>query len=117
MAIQEKAEKLKNIIKETFTSYANLSQSLDRSFPLRVFDAQWTAKLAEDQLRKELMRLDDRRESLMNAGIIDSEVKAVTLRSGRIDSVVVKALEIYVGDAIDKLNVFDSLLARVDLFK
>ena len=34
LAIQDKAEKLSNIIKNTIGAYANLSQSLDRSFPL-----------------------------------------------------------------------------------
>jgi hypothetical protein len=65
LAIQQKAEKLKAILKDTLTTYANLSRSLDRSFPLRVFDAQGSAKLSEDQLRQELKHLDERREALI----------------------------------------------------
>jgi energy-coupling factor transporter ATP-binding protein EcfA2 len=40
LAITEKAEKLKSILKDTLSVYANLSQSLDRTFPLRVFDSE-----------------------------------------------------------------------------
>jgi predicted ATPase len=117
LAIQQKAQKLKTILKDTLTIYANLSQSLDRSFPLRVFEAQGTANLSQDQLRQELRQLDERREALMSAGILDTEYKAVTMRSGNIEPGVAMALEIYVKDATQKLDVFNNLRSRLDLFK
>jgi predicted ATPase len=104
-------------LKDTLTTYANLSQSLDRSFPLRVFEAQGSAKLAEDQLRKELTQLDKRRQALMDAGILDTDYKAVTLRGGNIERGVAMALEMYVKDAVQKLDVFNTLRARLDLLK
>lgn len=117
LAIQQKALKLKTILKDTLTTYANLSQSLDRTFPLRVFEAQGSATLSQDELRQELNRLDNRREALMSAGIIDTEYKPVTLRPGNIESGVAMALEIYVRDASQKLDVFNNLRSRLDLFK
>ena len=117
LAIQQKAHKLKAILKDTLTTSANLSQSLDRSFPLRVFEAQGSANLSQDQLRQELSKLDERREALMSAGILDTEYKPVTLRGGNIEPGVAMALEIYVKDAIQKLNVFNNLRAHLDLFK
>jgi predicted ATP-binding protein involved in virulence len=117
LAIQEKARKLRNILQETLTAYANLSQSLDRSFPLRVFEAQGSPSLSQTALRQELRNLDDRREALMSAGILDTQYEAVTLRSGDIEPGVAMALEIYVKDAVQKLNVFSALRSRLDLFK
>ena len=117
LAIQQKAQKLKAIITNTLGEYANLSQSLDRSFPLRVFEAQYTTRLTQDQLRDELKKLDERREALMGAGILDAEHAAVTMRSGEIERGVAMALEIYVNDAVKKLDVFNSLRSRLDLFK
>jgi energy-coupling factor transporter ATP-binding protein EcfA2 len=117
LAIQEKAQKLKAIITDTLGAYANLSQSLDRSFPLRVFEAQYTTRLTQDQLREELKKLDERREALMGAGILDAEHKPVTMRSGDIDRGVAMALEIYVNDTVKKLDLFNNLRARLDLFK
>jgi predicted ATP-dependent endonuclease of OLD family len=117
LAIQQKAQQLKTILKDTLTKYANLSQSLDRSFPLRVFEAQGSATLSQDQLRQELRQLDERREALMSAGILDTEDKAVTMRGGNIEPGVAMALEIYMKDATQKLDVFNNLRSRLDLFK
>jgi predicted ATPase len=96
---------------------SNLSQSLDRSFPLRVFEAQGSGTLSQDLLRQELRQLDERRDALMKAGILDTEYKAVTLRGGNIEPGVAMALDIYVRDAVKKLDVFNNLRARLDLFK
>jgi predicted ATPase len=117
LAIQQKAQKLRAILKDTLASYATLSQSLDRSFPLRVFDSQGSPKLPQDQLRLELKQLDERRDALMAAGILDTDYRTVTMRSGNIEPGVAMALEIYVKDAVQKLNVFNDLRARLDLFK
>ncbi|MCK1386879.1 AAA family ATPase [Bradyrhizobium sp. 21] len=117
LAIQQKAQTLRTILKDTLTKYANLSQSLDRTFPLRVFEAQGTATLTQDELRQELSRLDERREALMGAGIIDTEYQPVTMRPGNIESGVAMALEIYVRDTSQKLDVFNNLRSRLDLFK
>jgi hypothetical protein len=117
LAIQQKADKLKSILRETLARYANLSQSLDRTFPLRVFEAQGSAKLSEDELRQELRGLDERREALMTSGILDTDYRPVTLRAGNIEPGVVMALEIYVKDTVSKLDVFDDIRSRIDLFK
>jgi ABC-type iron transport system FetAB ATPase subunit len=117
LAIQEKAQKLRTILKNTFERYASLSNNLDRSFPLRVFEAQGSASLSQDQLREELKSLDGRRDALMKAGILDADDKSVTIRGGNIDPGVVMALEIYVRDASKKLDVFNNLRSRLDLFK
>jgi hypothetical protein len=117
LAVQQKAEKLKTILGETLARYANLSQSLDRTFPLRVFEAQGSAKLSEGTLRQELRVLDERREALMASGILDSDFRPVSLRAGNIEPGVAMALEIYVKDTVDKLDVFNDLRAKVDLFK
>jgi len=117
LAIQEKAAKLKSIFKDKLSESANLSQSLDRTFPLRVFDAQGSVKFSNEQLRQELRKLDERREAFMAAGILDTDYQPVTMRSGEIEPGVAKALEIYVSDTTQKLNTFNDLYARVDLLK
>jgi energy-coupling factor transporter ATP-binding protein EcfA2 len=117
LAIQQKAQALKTILQNTITNYANLSQSLDRTFPFRVFEAQGSPSSSQEGLRLELKSLDDRREALMSAGILDAQHEAVTLRSGNIEPGVARALEIYVTDAVRKLDVFNELRGRLDLFK
>lgn len=53
----------------------------------------------------------------MGAGIIDTEYQPVTMRPGNIESGVAMALEIYVRDTSQKLDVFNNLRSRLDLFK
>lgn len=61
--------------------------------------------------------MDKRRQALMDAGILDTDYKAVTLRGGNIERGVAMALEMYVKDAVQKLDVFNTLRARLDLLK
>jgi ABC-type transport system involved in cytochrome c biogenesis ATPase subunit len=117
LAIQQKAEKLKSILGETLARYANRSQSLDRTFPLRVLEAQGTAKLSEDELRAALKEMEERRAALMASGILDTDYRPVSLRAGGIEPGVAKALEIYVEDTISKLDVFNEIHPRIDLFR
>ena len=117
LAIQQKAQKLRSIMKDTIANYANLSQSLDRSFPLRVIEAQGSTMQSQEELRKRLKLLDQKREALMSAGILDSELKTVTMKGGNIEPGVAMVLDIYVNDTIQKLDVFNGLRARLDLFK
>lgn len=115
LAIQQKALKLKAILKDTLSESANLSQSLDRSF--RVFEARGPAQLSQRELREELESLDQRREALMSAGILDKEYEAAKIPAGNIDPGRVVALEIYVSDAKKKLDVFTNIRSKIDLFK
>lgn len=117
LAIQQKAQTLCGILQKTLTAYANLAQSLDRTFPFRVFEAQGSPSSSQDVLREALKSLDDRREALMRAGILVTQHEAVSLLSGHIELGVARALEIYVEDAGQKLDVFNDIQSRLDLFK
>jgi predicted ATP-binding protein involved in virulence len=115
-AIQEKAQKLKAIIAAQLTDYAALSQSLDRSFPRRVIAAPDT-KFSED-LKSSLSGLDQKRKSLMEAGILVSESDdPVALPAGPIAPAIASVLSVYVVDTIRKLSSLDTILSRVTLFK
>src|SRR5262249_14533918 len=107
IAIEQKAQKLIAILRDTLTRYASLSQSLDLSLPFLVFEAQGSSDLSQDELREALKKLDERREALMKAGILDKDYQPVTLRGGEIDRGVAMALELYVKVAVKKLDVFN----------
>ncbi|MDR3564456.1 MAG: AAA family ATPase [Negativicutes bacterium] len=117
LAVQQKAANLASILGDTLKRYANKSQSLERTFPLRVFEAQGSAKFSEAELRAELRKLDERRDALMTSGLLDTDYRPVSLRDGDMQPGVAMALEIYVKDTTEKLNVFNDMGARIDLFK
>ena len=119
LAVQQKASQLSQIIKNTLTEYAALSQSLDRSFPRRVLESplKGASRVPDTELRKELERLDERRKALMAAGILDTDFEPVTISFGSIDPGVARVLQIYVTDTDKKLTVFDRLRERLDVLK
>ncbi len=53
----------------------------------------------------------------MSAGLLDTDTESVTIGQEKIDSTLVKVLEIYVQDNQEKLAVFDNLLSRINIFK
>jgi predicted ATP-binding protein involved in virulence len=115
LVVQEKAEKLKAIIQGALTQYATLSQSRDRTFPRRVIQAPGR-DLTESELRHKLEELDRKRRALMGAGVLDTEFDYVAIEGVAIEEAVAKVLEIYVKDNEEKLTVFDTLLAKIDVF-
>ncbi len=116
LAIMEKAQSLRTIISNEINSYAAFSQSLDRTFPRRVIQDSIQGE-AED-LTAKLAELDQKRNNLMKAGILDTEVDVqVALPTGSIDQALARVLQTYAVDTQRKLETLDPLLARIDLFK
>lgn len=117
LVVQKKAETLREIIQSVLSQYANLSQSRDRTFPQRVISETKQKTLTEQQLRDRLQSLDDQRQSLINAGILDADIEPVTFEEGFIQASLFPVLEIYIRDNEEKLKVFDALLAKINVFR
>jgi predicted ATP-binding protein involved in virulence len=116
-AISRKAQTLRKVIAEQLTSYAALSQSLDRSFPKRVIGLQDSSILAPENLKTQLTELDKKRDSLMLAGILDSEADdPVTLPVGPLAPAISRVLSVYAQHTRQKLDSLSLLQARIELF-
>lgn len=116
LAISKKAETLRSIIAQQLTAYAAMSQSLDRSFPRRVIERQHKV-LPPENLRERLQELDRRRQSLMAAGILDTEAyEPVTLPEGTMEEAIARVLSVYAADTLEKLSSLSTLLGRIQLF-
>ena len=115
-AIQQKAEKLKQIIARELTAYAALSQSLDRSFPVRVMRS--SNMMSTEKLKQLLGELDIKRKRLMGVGILDVEAtENVELPADNVDDAIARLLSVYVDDTHKKLDSLEKILSRVQLFK
>ena len=112
-AIDDKARNLQQIIRGTLAQYANLSQSLDRSFPRRVLRAKYRQSIPAVELRAQLEDLDQNRQELMHAGILDEELEQVSMEGGDIESGVAQVLDVYIRDTEKKLKVFEGLLEKI----
>ena len=116
LAIAQKAQALREIIARTLAEYANLSQSLDRSFPRRVI--QQASVLPAENLKSTLQTLDEQRRQLMDAGILGAEgSEPVNLPGGEIEDAIARVLSVYATDTQRKLEYLSPLLEKVKLFK
>jgi predicted ATP-binding protein involved in virulence len=116
-SVAEYSNELSQSIQAKLAESAALSQSLDRTFPLRVMSHQAPSHVTSEQLRDELGRLEEKRAHLMEAGLIDSQGDLEFHVPPQIDESTRNLLSVYVKDVEEKLGVFDDIVARIDLLK
>ena len=111
---EELAEQVQRILAE----YGSLSQSLDRTFPVRLVEEHKGSDSSMETLRQELSEIEEKRSKLVEAGILDQEPGG--LASAALEGVDEShrgVLAVYAQDAKKKLGVFDDLYQRVDTFR
>ena len=112
------SQELARLIKETLTEYGNLSQSLDRTFPIRLVDQPEIHESAEHELKKELISIENKRKLLTEAGLlVSSEEERQWPGLEDVDDSKLGVLAVYAQDTKQKLAVFDDLYRRVDTLK
>ena len=70
------AAELADQIRSVLAKYAEMSQSLDRSFPRRLVQAAAPSDLSMEQIDKRLRSLEEKRIELTEAGLLDKEAGA-----------------------------------------
>ncbi len=113
------ARELAKQIRDTLARYAELSQSLDRSFPRRLVTAapKTSLSLSRTQIREKLAEIENRRNRLADAGLIDEEEQSHFEMPPEIASEKIDVLLVYIADVEKKLEVFDDLFLKIELFK
>jgi predicted ATP-binding protein involved in virulence len=111
------ARELARRIQRTLAQYAELSQSLDRSFPRRLVESSRPAGHSIESIRRRLSKLEARRNSLTEAGLLDKEAHTPFDTLSVIDETRADVLSVYIDDVEKKLSVFDDLSKRIDLLQ
>jgi len=113
------SEELATIIQKKFNEYAGLSQSLDQTFPRRVIYRDLGATLSLEELRGKLKSLDEKRERLTEAGLLDKEPHYFAFEGvpTSIDDVTRSVLSVYAADMDKKLSVFNDVTDKIELLK
>lgn len=116
LTVQECAKDLVVRISSALKNYGAKSQQLDQSFPHR-FISETTPSMEVVELKEKLTQIGLKLKDLRAIGLLDAEyVQPFEIES--LDSVEKNKIEImslYVRDSQAKLEVFDSILARVQL--
>jgi len=111
------ANELARTINKKLAEYGALSQSLDRSYPARLFNKDARNGSTQESLKEQLKELEAKRNHLVDVGILDASLDMDFKELPQeIDENNLTALSVYVRDSQEKLKVFDELTEKIDLF-
>lgn len=110
------SDELAKVMQDKFKEYGTISQSLDRTYPVRVVKQQPLAELTDHQLREQLDELENTRWRLIEVGLLEKDENSdFQIQPQDIDESTKNALSVYVEDVEKKLNVFDDIAKKIDL--
>ncbi|MEB3282447.1 MAG: AAA family ATPase [Lyngbya sp.] len=116
-SVETYSQELAEQIQETLTEYGVLSQSLDRTFPARVINQEFSYNLTEEALRDKLSKLEEQRKKLRYLGLLERDENPDFQVEREIDDKTKSILSVYVEDVEKKLKVFSEISSKIDLFK
>lgn len=112
--IEKYSQELSTLIKQKIGEYAQITQSLDSSFPKRLFKHK-SNNFSIEELKNRLKNLGNKREKLSKYGFLKSE-EATFFEYNNIEENDTKVLSLYIKDNEEKLSVFDFLIDKIELF-
>lgn len=112
--IEKYSHELSNKMKQTIGEYAQVTQSLDSSFPKRLFQEK-TTSLDNDILKDKLKSLQEQRQKTSEYGLLKLD-EDTFFQEDEISDSDTKVLSLYIADSEEKLAVFSSLVNRIELF-
>lgn len=113
--IEKYARELSNLIKEQINKYAEITQTLDSSFPKRLFQKNEDISCSTEELKERLDGLQEKRQKLSDYGLLKSDEDSLFTEEN-IKQSDTKVLSLYISDNEKKLQVYDNLIDRIDTF-
>lgn len=123
LSVAVHADDLAKAIQAKLAEYATLSQSLDRTFPVRLVEEMQSPAVAgqrfvvTSELRHKLTELEEKRNRLQDAGLLDKQEDLRFQVPEELQEPTQRVLPVYVADVEKKLSVFDDIAAKIDLLK
>ncbi|MGB0383462.1 MAG: AAA family ATPase [Ardenticatenaceae bacterium] len=115
--VEQYSKELVEIIQQKLAESAALSQSLDRTFPMRLVEQMAEVKITNGALQDKLTSLERKRSELKEVGLLDQEENHPFLPIEKMADDARNLLGIYVQDVEQKLSVFDDISDRLTLLK
>ncbi|WP_310429002.1 AAA family ATPase [Chamaesiphon sp. VAR_48_metabat_135_sub] len=112
------SEELATLIQIKLAEYATTSQSLDRTFPVRVLQQGSAHELTDKQLLNRLEELEKTRSRLIEVGLLDKGENAnFQIHPQDVDEKTKNVLSVYVDDVEKKLSVFNEIASKIELLR
>ena len=116
--VEKDAADLAEHIGRLLQQYANESQKLDQTFPMRILEFRDGTVSDEDRIRGHLHELAQKRDALVSVGLLGSTISEPIQPSNVFqEKNIRRILEIYVEDTRQKLSIFDATYEKIRLFK
>jgi predicted ATP-binding protein involved in virulence len=118
-AVKTFSDELAALIEKTLADGGNASSALDRTFPKRVLTrlGDVAEPPSEDSLRERLTELEHLRARLTEVGLLDRSDDSALISQEGFDNATRKFLAEYAADAGKKLEPYEWILPRLELFK
>lgn len=113
--IEKYSQELSRLIKQKIGEYAQITQSLDSSFPKRLFQ-QNSDVIEADDLKNRLNALQEKRQKISEYGLLKVDDDTSMFSDENIKETDTKVLSLYLADNEQKLSVFDALVNKIELF-
>jgi predicted ATP-binding protein involved in virulence len=110
------SQELAEEIQAKLAEYGALSQSLERTFPARIFNNKTPSNVTEETLRNQLNEIEEKRSRLREIGLLDKDENPDFQIEQHIDGTTKNILSVYVEDVENKLMVFKELATKIELF-
>ncbi|MEZ2319389.1 MAG: AAA family ATPase [Microcoleus sp.] len=110
------SQELAEEIQAKLAEYGALSQSLERTFPARIFNNKTSSNVTEETLRNQLNDIEEKRSHLIEIGLLDKDENPDFQIEQHIDNTTKNILSVYVEDVEKKLMVFKELATKIELF-
>ncbi|EIY6650761.1 AAA family ATPase [Salmonella enterica] len=114
------ARKLKDLMESAQNESAALSQKLDATFPIRLFERlEQQKRFSSENIQARLNGIQDKRRHYMRHGLIQAENDLMPEKSTSFNSSneYLGVLDLYIEDALGKLSPFQTLHQKIDLFE
>lgn len=114
------AGRLQDLMEAAEDESASLSQKLDATFPIRLFDRlQQQKNLYYSNIKQRLIGIQGKRRDYMKFGLIQKQEELLPTEGDAMESSrdYLNVLELYINDAMEKLSPFESLHQKIALFE
>ena len=118
LTVSSYSDEIAKLMQDKFAEYGKISQSLDRSFPIRAVESQQSVDFTVEQLKQQFDKLEQKRDRLTKLGLLDLEENSdFPTQPENIDDSSRHILSVYVEDANKKLSVFDDIANKIELLR
>jgi len=112
------SNELKNIITRAVQEAADVTSSLDSSYPNRLIKKfKQSTQETFDQLNDELLKLDNRRKLLSSAGLVIDNQDSDLAKINEGQEGLIALLKLYIEDSYKKLDPYEELSKKIQLFR